>query len=145
MIDDLFLVATLAGRSVAIPSSLAESVIVLGAIVPVPGAPSYVMGLAALRSRVVTVIDAAARLGIARSSRTGDRAIVTMVDGHVYAAVVDDVEDVAALSRGPLPNGVHLSDGWRSVADGVAMRDGTPLLVVDLAALIRGHAQALAA
>ena len=47
--SDLFLIAHLAGRAVAIDSAQVESVVDIGEIVPVPRAGAQVRGLAALR------------------------------------------------------------------------------------------------
>ncbi len=53
----LFLLATIVGQEVAIRSDHVESVVDIGAITPVARTSRAVRGLAALRSRVVTVID----------------------------------------------------------------------------------------
>lgn len=136
--DELFLVAAIAGRAVAIPSDMVDSVIDLGAIVPVPGAPRHIVGLTALRSRVVTVIDAAASLGVESPRRAAGRAVVTTVSGHVYAILVDRLDDVAAFTRQPLANGVRLDSGWARAARGIVSRDGEGVLVIDPAELVRG-------
>ena len=60
---DLFLIAHVAGRAVAIDGAQVDSVVDLGDVVPAPGAVRAVRGLAALRSRVVTVIDTGVALG----------------------------------------------------------------------------------
>ena len=48
----LFLIAQIAGRAVAIESGQVESVVDIGAVVPVPCADHQVRGLAALRGTV---------------------------------------------------------------------------------------------
>ena len=58
MSEQLFLIAHIAGRGVAIDSAQVESVVDIGAVTPTPRAAPHIRGLAALRSRVVTVIDA---------------------------------------------------------------------------------------
>jgi purine-binding chemotaxis protein CheW len=137
--DDLYLITAIAGRAVAMPSDRVDSVVDLGAIVPVPAAPRHVCGLAALRSRVVTVIDAATALGAAGGGETG-RAVVVTVAGHVYALLVDRLDDVAAFAVAPLPDGVRLDAGWARAARGVIDRDGEAVLVIDPAELIGGIA-----
>ena len=132
---ELFLVAHIAGRGVAIPASQIDSVVDIGEIVAVPRAEGCVKGLAALRSRVVTVIDTGLALGLAPLGRTA-RAVITAVDGHYYAVLVDTLEDVAAFDKRPLSFGVALGAGWRAAATGVVERDGEPLLVIDPAALV---------
>jgi purine-binding chemotaxis protein CheW len=137
----LFLIAHVAGRAVAIDSDQVESVVDIGEITPVPMAARQVRGLAALRSRVVTVIDTCAALGLPSAAHSG-RAVVTQVDGHHYAFVVEALEDVAAFEREPLGSAFVLELGWRAAGCGVVTRDGEPILIIDLRALTPGLAAA---
>ena len=88
-------------------------------------------GLAALRSRVVTVIDTHAALGLPPTGR-GARAVITHVDGHHYAMLVDSLEDVAPFELLPLSPGIALDAGWRTRGRAVE-RDGEPIFAIDLA------------
>lgn len=138
MTEQLFLIAQIAGRGVAIDSSQVESVVDIGAITPTPRAASHIRGLAALRSRVVTVIDTHAALGLPRLAIAGSRAVITVVDGHHYAVLVDSLEDIAPFRPSPLPAGVVLDAGWRQAGCGEVTREGEPVLMIDLTALIHG-------
>lgn len=144
MSDSLFLIARLAGRSIAIDSDHVESVVDLGAITPVPRAVAPIRGLTALRSRVVTVIDTPAALGLPPASEAG-RAIITQVEGHHYALLVESLEDVAPFTLKPLASGVALEGAWAEVSRGEIERDGEPVLAVDLRALVPGLVTAAAA
>ena len=134
---ELFLIAHVAGRPVAVPAQQVGSVVDLGEIVPVPGAERAVRGLAALRSRVVTVIDTGVALGLDPTPASVHRAVITRVDGHHYAVLVDALEDVAPFVRQPLA-GVALRRGWAHAGVGLIERDGEPVLVIDLASLLPG-------
>jgi purine-binding chemotaxis protein CheW len=136
----LFLIAQIAGRLVAIASEQVESVVDIGQVVPVPRSDSVVRGLAALRSRVVTVIDTRAALGLAPREDTDGRAVIVRRDGHHYALLVDALDDVAPYELQPLANGIALDAGWRGIARGLVERDGEPILAIDLEALLPGHA-----
>ncbi len=142
--SELFLIAAIDGHGVAIEAGQIDAVIDVGEIVAVPRAAPAIRGLAALRSRVATVIDTRRLLGLDATPADGRRAVTTQVDGHLYAFLVDSLEDVAAFERQPLAAGIVLRDGWCVAASGTVERDGEPLLVVDLAALVR-TAPALAA
>lgn len=142
MSDKLFLVAHIAGRAVAIDAAQVESVVDLGQSVPVPGARAEVLGLAALRSRVVTVIDTLVALGLPSYGAPGRRAVITRVDEHLYAVPVDMLEDVAPFVPTPLPVGLHLDGRWADIGRGLVARDGEALLVIDLASLVPTIAQA---
>lgn len=140
----LFLIAAIDGHGIAIDAGQIDAVIDVGDIVAVPRVGSAIRGLAALRSRVVTVIDTRQLLGAAPAPDTVRRAVTTMVDGHLYAFLVDSLEDVAPFEPQPLAAGITLDNGWRDAGTGMIERDGEPLLIVDLAVLAR-TAPALAA
>ena len=140
----LFLIAQIAGRMVAIESGQVESVVDIGAVVPVPRAEGQVRGLAALRSRVVTVIDTRTALGLPEAMVPATRAVITVVEGHHYAILVDALDDVAPFTLEPLSPGLVLDKGWRSIGRGLIERDGEPILAIALEALVPGNA-ALAA
>jgi purine-binding chemotaxis protein CheW len=134
----LYLIAHLAGRGVAIDTACVESVVDIGAVTPVPRASPAVRGLAALRSRVVTVIDTRIALGLPPATNPVCRAVITLVDGHHYAILVDSLEDVAPFAAVPLPAELSRQSPWRGVARGIVERDGEPLLVIDLVSLVPG-------
>ncbi|WP_419808695.1 chemotaxis protein CheW [Sphingomonas sp.] len=136
---ELFLIAQVAGRVVAVPAGQVESVVDLGECVPVPGAERAVRGLAALRSRVVTVIDTGVALGLDPTPDSARRAIITRLDGHHYAVLVDALEDVAPFARLPLA-GLRLRRGWSAAGTALIERDGEPVLVIDLPGLLSGVA-----
>ena len=140
--SELFLVAHIAGRGVAIAAAQVDSVVDIGEVIAVPRAAAFVRGLAALRSRVVTVIDTGTALGLAPTPDTVRRAVITVVEGHHYAILVDSVEDVAPFARLPLSSGLALQGGWAAAGTGIVERDGEPLLVLDLAAVIPASALA---
>lgn len=132
----LFLIAQIAGRGVAIETSQVDSVVDIAEIVAVPRAEAAVRGLVALRSRVVTVIDTGTALGLDPTPESARRAVITRIDGHHYAILVDELEDVSVFDRQPLSPGLALDRGWAQVGVGLVERDGEPLLIVDLAALV---------
>jgi len=134
--SELFLIAHLAGRPVAIDSAQVESVVDIGEIVPVPRAGAQVRGLAALRSRVVTVIDSHVTLGLDAGDVAGSRAVITVADGQHYAILVDSLEDVAPFALQPFSPGIVLDAGWRVAGRGIVERDGEAVLAIDLAALV---------
>lgn len=132
----LFLIARIAGRTVAIDASEVESVVDVGVIVPVPRADAVVRGLTALRSRVVTVIDTCVALGLPASGKASRRAIITVIEGHHYAIMVDALEDIVPLALTPLSSGITLDKGWHLAGRGVVERAGEPILVIALEALV---------
>jgi purine-binding chemotaxis protein CheW len=138
---ELLLIVTLAGERVAIPAVDVESVVEIEGLTAVPKAARHVAGLAALRSRVLTVIDcfAALELGVPGATNTRE-AIVVQVDGHPYALLVDNVEDVLEFTGDVKPVRTTLRSGWRRIASGMVEVGDDLLLLVDTRALIAGPA-----
>jgi len=137
--SELLLIATIAGERVAISAASVESVVEIEAITPVPQAPIHISGLAALRSRVLTVIDCCASLELepARTGRTRE-AVVAAVDGHPYALLVDAVEDVLEFSGKIRPLRTSIAKGWRRVASGMIETEAGLMLLIDAHALLIG-------
>ena len=141
--DSLHLVAHIGGCGLLIEAARVDSVVDVDALVPVPGTPPAVLGLAAMRSRVATVIDARRVLGLAPTMGAQEqvqagalgraRAVVTAVDGHLYAIAVDTLEDVARFAIEPMPAGLS---AMSEVARGVAEGQGETLLALDIDRLI---------
>lgn len=138
----LFLIAQIAGRGVAIESTQVDSVVDMGEAIAVPRTTSAVRGLAALRSRVVTVIDPAIMLGMPPTTAGRSRAVISLIDGHCYAFLVDALEDVELFVRQPLSTGMVVDGPWRRAGRGIIERDGEPLLILDLTALLPPVTQA---
>lgn len=138
---DLYLIAHIAGRAVAIVSDHVDSVVDIGEITPVPRAAPQVRGLAALRSRVVTVIDTRVALGLDRDQNAA-RAVIIRCEGQSYAFLVDALDDVSAFALQPLANGLALAPQWAGIALGLVEHGGEPLLAVDLSRLVPNTALA---
>lgn len=134
--SERFLLARIAGRAVAIRSDQVESVVDLGDVVPVPRASEHVRGLAALRSRVVTVIDPAVSLGLDRRTEGTRRAVITRADGHHYAVLVESLDDVEPFELQPLANGLAPTGEWGAAAVGLVDHRGTPVLAIDVGRLL---------
>ncbi len=139
----LFLIVRIAGRWVALRATDVESAVDIGAITPVPQAPAAVRGLAALRSRVVTVIDTSVSLGFAPMAETR-RAVIVCVQGHHYGLLIEALDDVYALEPQPLSSGLAFHGSWGACATGIVEREGEPLLVLDLDRLIPAMSPLLA-
>ena len=138
---ELYLIARLAGRRIAFPASAVEAVVELESITPAPRAAPHVAGLAALRSRVLTVIDSLAALDFGRWETTSAvDAIVVPFDGHPYALMVEEVEDVVELDAAPSPIAAPVGDGWDRAAIGTIVVGAELLMLLDPGQLIAGPA-----
>lgn len=138
--SDLLLIVSIAGERVGLRSCQVESVVELDSVIPVPRAAPHVAGLSALRSRVLTVIDAKRSLDLGDSEcAEGIReAAVVEIDGHHYALIVDDVEDVVEALSEPSPVRAAMEPGWERVAIGMIETETGPILLLDVAAIVAG-------
>lgn len=143
--DKLFLLCTIAGQPVAIRAAQVDSVVDIGAIAPVPLAPPYVVGLAALRSRLLTIICCNRALGLDAPTKPSSRAVVVAVDGHHYGLLVGSIEDARIIEREPVPIRARLEPGWAGVALGMIEFEGEALLLIDVEKLVAGPEERLAA
>lgn len=138
--SDLLLVASLGGRRVALRAAEIQSVIELDALTPVPGAPPHIAGLSALRSQVLTVIDARQALDLPQAEGAAARrhAAVVEVEGHLYALLLDGVDDVIEALSEAAPPRIRLDHGWERAALGMVETEGGPLLLLDVGGIVAG-------
>lgn len=143
--DQLYLLATLAGTRVAVETPEVEAVVRLADVSPVPGMAAHVAGLSALRSRVLTIIDVPALIrGTATDPHRRGFAIIADISGHSYGFMVDAVHDICQVPEGSLPLRGQLHPAWSHYARAIVEHEGQPYLLVSLASFIEtvGMAQA---
>lgn len=149
--DSNYLLLRLGAETALIDAAVVCSVLELDAVTPVPCAPHHVVGLAALRSRPITVIDCYRALDLAPTNpredapASGMLAVVVELDHHLYALLVDEVMDVLALDAVPTPSRMQLQRGWARVQRGLVETAQGPALLIDPAALVAGMPEAAAA
>ena len=137
---ELVVILDIAGRRAALRTSEVQSVVELEGISVVPRAPHFVLGLTALRSSTLTVIDAAAAIGLPAHGMPGTGARAAIVDhaGHRYALVVDEIDDVAEVLGAPSPVAGEAGEGWERVSEGLIETDRGPALLIALGNLLVG-------
>ena len=85
--EQLYLLATLAGARIAVDASEVEAVVKLTEISPVPGMGVHVAGLSALRSRVLTIIDVAALI----HGRAQDAQVLTQAFPKAHSVAMQPI------------------------------------------------------
>lgn len=107
-------------------------------IAPVPGAPSYVLGIINLRGNVVTVIDTRQRFGLMPGEVTDNtRIVIIESDRQVVGILVDSVSEVVYLRQSEIeltPN-VGNEDSSKFI-QGVCHKNNELLILVDLNRLL---------
>jgi purine-binding chemotaxis protein CheW len=133
MNDKLFLFATIAGTPVAMRANEIEAVVRLGDIVSIHRAPNHVRGLAALRSRVLTVIDIESRIfGKPMTIGKHPLAVVSDVAAHTYGLLVETVSDICEAPGGIQPIQGRIDRYWAPFATHLVERDGRSHLLLSI-------------
>jgi len=107
-------------------------------IAPVPGAPSYVLGIINLRGNVVTVIDTRIRFGLETTEVTDNtRVVIIEAEKQVIGILVDSVAEVVYLRASEIDIAPNVgNDESAKFIQGVSNRDGELLILVDLNKLL---------
>ncbi|MBB35962.1 MAG: chemotaxis protein CheW [Hirschia sp.] len=109
-------------------------------ITPVPMARPEIAGVLNLRGRIVTAIDARARLGLQRKTgiRKNAMAIGVERNGESFGLIIDSVGEVMRLEDADLEqNPVNLDPVWASVSKGVHKLGDKLLIAMDIDRMLR--------
>ena len=103
-------------------------------IAPVPGAPSYVLGIINLRGNVVTVIDTRQRFGLTPAPITDNtRIVIIEADKQVVGIMVDSVAEVVYLRQSEIETAPNVgTDESAKFIQGVCNKNDELLILVDL-------------
>jgi purine-binding chemotaxis protein CheW len=103
-------------------------------IAPVPGAPSYVLGIINLRGNVVTVIDTRQRFGLDSAPVTDNtRIVIIEADKQVVGIMVDSVAEVVYLRQSEVETAPNVgNDESAKFIQGVCNKNGELLILVEL-------------
>ncbi|MEB2654613.1 MULTISPECIES: chemotaxis protein CheW [Pseudomonas] len=103
-------------------------------IAPVPGAPSYVLGIINLRGNVVTVIDTRQRFGL-HSGEISDntRIVIIEADKQVVGIMVDSVAEVVYLRQSEIETAPNVgNEESAKFIQGVCNKNNELLILVEL-------------
>jgi len=90
----------LEGEEYAIPIEVMQEVIRLPEVTHVPQAPDYILGVVALRDRLLPVIDLRLRFGLpTQETDDATRVVVVNLNGMVAGLVVDSISEVLRLPK----------------------------------------------
>ena len=103
-------------------------------IAPVPGAPSYVLGIINLRGNVVTVIDTRQRFGLMNAEISDNtRIVIIEADKQVVGIMVDSVAEVVYLRQSEIENAPNVgNEESAKFIQGVCNKNNELLILVEL-------------
>ena len=101
---------------------------------PVPGAPSYVLGIINRRGNVVTVIDTRQRFGLDSADVTDNtRIVIIEADKQVVGIMVDSVAEVVYLRQSEVETAPNVgNDESAKFIQGVCNKNNELLILVEL-------------
>ena len=115
-----------------------QEVLRMTEIAPVPGAPSFVLGIINLRGNVVTVIDSRKRFGLPEKEPDDSTRIVIIEAGeHVVGILVDSVAEVVDLRTSDIETAPNVgTDESSKYIQGVSSQTEELLILVDVDKLL---------
>ncbi len=115
-----------------------QEVLPMTEIAPVPGAPSFVMGIINLRGNVVTVIDTRMRFGLPpREPDSSCRIVVIEAGDQIAGILVDSVAEVVEVKQSEVDTAPNVGNEESSrYIYGVVSRNNELLILVDVNKLL---------
>ncbi len=146
VIQDKMISFRAGGQNICIPVSSVREIRSWTAPMPIPNAPSYILGIVDLRGSVLPIIDFAAKVGLLSPEPTDRHAIIVLeYQDESVGLYVEGVSEIFTLSSEqiqPLPEMTSAEIG-KSVA-GVALADERMVSVVLPASMFPEEESALA-
>ena len=128
----------LAGETYVVNVMQVQEVLRHTEIAPVPGAPSYVLGIINLRGNVVTVIDTRHRFGLEPGEIADNtRIVIIEAEKHVVGILVDSVAEVVYLRQSEIETAPNVgNDDSAKFIQGVCHKNGELLILIELNKLL---------
>jgi len=128
----------LEGEDYGINVMQVQEVLRVSEITPVPGAPSYILGIINLRGNVVTVLDTRMRFGLPMyETDDASRVVIVESNGNVLGILVDSVAEVVYLRSSEIESAPNVgNDESSKYIQGVYSNEGNLLILVDVNKLL---------
>ncbi len=128
----------LAGETYGVNVMQVQEVLRYSEVAPVPGAPTYVLGIINLRGNVVTVIDTRHRFGLSPGELTDNtRIVIIEADKHVVGILVDSVAEVVYLRQSEIENAPNVgNEESAKFIQGVCHKNNELLILIELDKMI---------
>jgi purine-binding chemotaxis protein CheW len=128
-----------AGGFYGLPAQAVQSIVPVGKITYVPGAPSWILGVVNVRGEIESVLDLKAVLGLDRAKITAESRLLIAQDGDLCSGLlVDQIVDIvevpsSAISPPPTP----LEGGKGIYIAGETEYAGTTMVILNLSEVFR--------
>jgi len=124
---------SLSGESYGIRVLKVQEIQRYSEISPIPGAPSYVLGIINLRGTVISVLNTRERFGLGEQAVTDDSRIVILeASNQIVGILVDSVAEVISIKASEVDVTPNIgNDETARFIDGVTNKDGELLILLD--------------
>jgi len=124
---------SLSGESYGIRVLKVQEIQRYSEISPIPGAPSYVLGIINLRGTVISVLNTRERFGLGEQAVTDDSRIVILeASNQIVGILVDSVAEVISIKASEVDVTPNVgNDETARFIDGVTNKDGELLILLD--------------
>jgi purine-binding chemotaxis protein CheW len=134
-LEELCVVFPLEGQLYGLPIALVKSIVVPGAITPIPGTPAHLLGVVNVRGEIESVLDLRQVLNLP-SAAIGitSRLLIAQVGEIRSGLLVDAMHDIIGMTesdRRPRPPGLESAD----FVSGEVVHGDETFLLLDLPAL----------
>jgi len=131
----------LEGEAYGINVMQVQEVLRVSEITPVPGSPSYILGIINLRGNVVTVLDTRMRFGLPpHETDDASRVVIVESNGNVLGILVDSVAEVVYLRSSDIETAPNVgNDESSKYIQGVYSNEGNLLILVDVNKLLSSN------
>ena len=139
------LVFQVAGQRYALGLSDVREVLPRASLTPLPEAPNELAGILRLRGGLLPILDLRQRLGLAPApARSGDRIVVALRGAMPVGLLVEVVEGLVPAGDMELPEPSAAASNSPLVGAVIELPGGA-VMVLNAAAIVRGHLGALLA
>lgn len=126
------LLTRLGPQTLGIPATEVEQIVRMAAVTPLPLDTTDAVGLLNLHGDLLLVVDPRPRMGLPTPLPHPDQRLILVGDEPRYLLWVDAVDAIESAAALPFD---HAPNDERSWISSVAMVDGQPLPILNLAAL----------
>lgn len=136
-VDDMYLTFALGEEEYGVGIGVVTEIVGMQRIMSVPDMPYYIKGVINLRGKVIPLMDARLRFGMAEKDYD-DRTVVIVMDvaDALIGLIVDGVSEVLEIPPAQVDNSGQFGKGARSVISGIGKVGDRVSILLDTFVLV---------
>lgn len=136
-VDDMYLTFALANEEYGVGIGVVTEIVGMQRIMSVPDMPHYIKGVINLRGKVIPLMDARLRFGMAERAYD-DRTVVIVMDvaDALIGLIVDGVSEVLEIPPANVDSNGQFGKGGKSVISGIGKSGERVSILLDTSVLV---------